>query len=316
MIGFVLAAGFGTRLRPLTDNIPKALVTVCGKPLLARSMDFFLKSGVERIAVNAHHHAEKIEDFLGKAAIECAFFHEADRIRGTGGAFYFARDFLAEDEVFCAANVDIVAQIDLDALRREFLALDCEAGLVAVPSASGTVWYRKDDGEYIGARSEDADAVRKNGGETLEAEFIGIAFYKRATLSLLSPEDFSVLPVWQRMRKAGMSVKVLNAGRVYWNDCGTPAKLAQIHFDVLDGVCRLDVPEDIVVDAAAKKAYPRSLDREGSAALGRYSWVETTDIPDSTGLERVVAFRDARIAPRAAFQNAIITRYGVIPFEA
>lgn len=316
MIGFILAAGFGTRLRPLTEHIPKALVPVCGRPLLGRSIDFFRRHGIERIAVNAHHHPDRIKTFLDSQGGRCVIFHETGRIRGTGGALHFARGFLGTDDVFCVANVDIIAAIDLGAVWREFLKLDCEAGLVAMPSDRGTVWYRKRDREYIGARSEDAAAAQHGGDGALEAEFLGIAFYKKQMLNVLRQADFSILPVWKRMQKTGMSVKIVETCPVYWNDLGTPAKLAAIHFDVIDGTCGLDVPQDIVVDPAGKRAYPRSWKPEVAAALGPYSWVEADAVPLSSSLSRVVVFRGAVVPDNASLHSAIVTPYGVIPFEA
>ena len=98
MRGFVLAAGFGTRLRPLTDHIPKALVPVCGKPLLARSLAFLRGHGVTEIAVNSHYLADKIESFRREQKECFSLFHEEGNIRGTGGALYFAGEFLSGDE--------------------------------------------------------------------------------------------------------------------------------------------------------------------------------------------------------------------------
>jgi NDP-sugar pyrophosphorylase family protein len=316
VIGFVLAAGFGTRLRPLTDHIPKALVPVCGRPLLGRSIDFFRCHGIERIAVNTHHYPDRIKKFLDSQGLQCTLFHETGRIRGTGGALHFARGFLGTDDVFCVANVDIIAAVDLGALRQAFLKLDCEAGLVGMPSDRGTVWYRKRDREYVGARSEDAASAQHAGDDTLEAEFLGIAFYRKQMLNVLKKADFSVLPVWKRMQKTGMSVKIVETGRVYWNDLGTPGKLAQVHFDVIDGTCGIDIPEDIVLDPAGKRAYPRSWKPEAAATLGPYSWVEADAVPLSSSLSRVVVFRDAAVPDNASLRNAIVTPYGVIPFEA
>jgi mannose-1-phosphate guanylyltransferase len=317
VIGFILAAGFGTRLRPLTDHIPKALVPVCGRPLLGRSIDFFRCHGIERIAVNAHHHPDRIKQFLDAQAQghQCTLFHEEGRIRGTGGALFFAREFLETDDIFCVANVDIIASVDLRALGKQFVSLDCEAGLVTSPSDNGTVWYHGKSREYIGARSEDAAAAHRDGDSASEAEFLGIAFYKKEMLKVLTQADFSVLPVWKRMQKAGMSVKIVETGPVYWNDLGTPGKLAAVHFDVIDGTCSLDIPPDIMVDAAGKKAYPCSWTPDAAAALGPYSWVEADAVPLSSSLSRVVVFRDAKVPENVELRDAIVTPCGVIPFE-
>ncbi len=313
MIGFILAAGFGTRLRPITDHIPKALVPVCGEPLLGRAIDFLRAQGMERIAVNAHHHPDQMEAFLHSGKQGCAFFHETGRIRGTGGALYFAKEFLALDDAFCVANVDIVAAVDLRKLRAAFSDLNCSAGLVAIPCDNGTVLYNAQSKDYIGARSEASSGVYEPGGRGAGAEFLGIAFYKREMLAVLDEADFSVLPVWKRMQGTGMSVKIVETPPVYWKDLGTPSGLAAIHFDALDGTCEMRVPPNLVVDKEGKRAYPRSLDPAIAARLGPYSWVDTDVIPATATLSRTVVFKDAAISEGTVLKNAIVTSYGVIP---
>jgi mannose-1-phosphate guanylyltransferase len=314
VIGFILAAGFGTRLKPLTDHVPKALVPVCGEPLLKRAYDFFIASGIAKIAINAHHHPEQIRDFISVRKLDCAIFHETEKIRGTGGALYFAKEFLAKDEYFCVANVDIVALLDLKALFDAFVKLRCGAGLVSVASRRGTVWYDADTKEYIGAQSEQSSLPGGCRGGPAGAEFLGIAFYKREFLDLLTEQDFSILPVWKRCQQRGMTVKIIEAGPAYWIDLGTPANLASIHFDVLDGKCDLAVPEKLLVDRKTKRAYPRSFTASMVKKLGAYSWIDALSIPDSSRISRSVVFGDAVVPENIDIRNSIVTKYGVISF--
>ena len=141
MTGFILAAGFGTRLKPLSDFIPKALVPACGRPLLQRWIDFFRCAGIARMGVNAHHHADQVKAFLDAQETPCSLFHEEDRIRGTGGSWYFAREFLAKHPMFCVANVDIFASIYFASLAGAFRRLNCAVGLIAIRGEKGTVRY-------------------------------------------------------------------------------------------------------------------------------------------------------------------------------
>jgi NDP-sugar pyrophosphorylase family protein len=314
VIGFILAAGFGTRLKPLTDHVPKALVPVCGEPMLKRAYDFFIAGGVTKIAVNSHHHPEQIRDFVTTRNLACTIFHEEGKIRGTGGALYFAKEFLANDEYFCVANVDIITSFDMKALFDAFVKLRCCAGLVSAVSKRGTVWYDADTKEYIGARSEQAKFSGGCRGEPAGAEFTGIAFYKREFLDLLSDTDFSILPVWKRCQEQGMPVKIIEVEQTYWIDLGTPANLAAIHFDMLDGKCKMPVPENLLVDRKAKKAYPRSFDASTVKKLGTYSWIDAPSIPDSSRISRSVVFDDAVIPENTTIKNSLITKYGVISF--
>jgi len=312
--GFILAAGFGTRLKPLTDHVPKALVPVCGIPLLKRAHDFFSANGFDRIAVNSHHHPEQVQDFITDAKLDCVIFHEAGKIRGTGGALFFARDFLADEEYFCVANVDIVATLDLRSLFGAFVNMSCGAGLVSIVSTRGTLWYDAETKDYIGARSEQSGVPGGCRGEPRGAEFMGIAFYKKEIINLLTAEDFSILPVWKRCREQGMSVKIIEAKPDYWIDLGTPATLAGIHFDVLDEKCRLAVPEHLIVDGKKKKACPRSFDMSLRERLGPYSWVDAPFMPSSCEISRSIIFSDAVVPEHAIVKNSLFTKYGAISF--
>jgi NDP-sugar pyrophosphorylase family protein len=312
--GFILAAGFGTRLKPLTDHVPKALVPVCGEPLLKRAYDFFVANGITKVAVNSHYHPGQVNDFVAARKLDCTIFHEQGKIRGTGGALYYAKEFLAKDEYFCVANVDIIGSLDLKALFNAFAAMHCAAGLVSVASKRGTVWYDAETKDYIGARSEKSALPGGCRGEPGGAEFMGIAFYKKKFLDLLTEQDFSILPVWKRCQQQGMPVKIIEAGNPYWIDLGTPAHLASIHFDMLDGKYTLAVPESLLVDRKTKKAYPRSFNASTVKKLGAYSWIETLSIPDSSRISRSVVFSDAVVPENTSINNAIVTKYGVISF--
>ena len=193
--GFILAAGFGTRLKPLTDHIPKALAPICGKPLLQRALEFCLQQGMERICVNSFHFPEQMQAFREHSTIDFSLFQETGKIRGTGGALYFARDFLSQSDFFFTCNVDILAGVDLPLLFKKFISLKCSAGLVAIPLTSGgSIYYNKATKEYEGAKTD-------TGASGSPAEFLGMAFYKKNFLSLLQPDDFSILPLWKRAQR-------------------------------------------------------------------------------------------------------------------
>jgi mannose-1-phosphate guanylyltransferase len=309
MIGFVLAAGFGTRLRPLTDHVPKALVSLCGEPLLKRSLDFLAGSGIKNIAVNSHHHSGQIESFRKTSAVDFRVFHEEGTIRGTGGALFFAREFLGSDDCFVVANVDIIADVDLRRLGEVFLGRGSVAGLVAVPANDGTVLYKKETWEYAGPKAENPSPQ----GAVKSADFIGITFYRKEILDSITSEDFSILPVWDRAGRQGMPVTVLDAGRACWNDVGTPKGLAQVHFDVLDKKISLRVPPHLMVDNGNKRAYLRALPAAAAKRLGRYVWVETSIIPKNASLERAIVFSDAVIADNRSTNDSLVTKYGEIP---
>ena len=117
----VFAAGLGTRLKPLTDTLPKALVPVGGEPLLAHVIRKLSSYGYDDIIVNVHHFARQIREYLADAefGVRIRVSDETDLLRETGGAVRHARPLLEGDGPFLIHNVDILSDLDLDWFRSE-----------------------------------------------------------------------------------------------------------------------------------------------------------------------------------------------------
>ncbi len=114
MKAMILAAGHGTRLRPITDNLPKALVEVHGKPLLQRNIEYLRNSGIRDIIVNVHHHAQQIIDWIerfGDNRIKIS--HEQEQALETAGGLGFARSFFEGEEPFIMLNADILTDLNI-----------------------------------------------------------------------------------------------------------------------------------------------------------------------------------------------------------
>ena len=115
MKALVFAAGLGTRLRPLTDTLPKALVPVGGKPLLYHVVSKLKDAGVDDLVINVHHFADSIEAYVHDQddfGIKVSFSDERDLLRETGGGIRHARPFL-EGGDFLVHNVDILSDLDV-----------------------------------------------------------------------------------------------------------------------------------------------------------------------------------------------------------
>lgn len=153
MKAMIFAAGLGTRLRPLTDTMPKALVPVGGKPLLLRVVEKLKDAGFDDLVINVHHFADMIEDYVranGNFGVKVAFSDERDLLRDTGGGILHARNLLlgdkapdmstsscveveseagaeATDGFFLVHNVDIISNLDIrwfcSQARQEALAV-------------------------------------------------------------------------------------------------------------------------------------------------------------------------------------------------
>lgn len=199
----ILAAGLGTRLRPLTDTMPKALVPYNGVPMLETLILKLKEAGFHRIVINVHHFADMIEEFVaakGNFGMEILFSDERDLLRDTGGGIRHARELLQDDNdaPILFHNVDIISDIDLNALCEECCSKenrDTEALLVATRRKSSRYllfaddrlrgWIRPDTGETKGRYSDSYERMA----------FGGIHFISQSLLSLMDswPDKFSII---------------------------------------------------------------------------------------------------------------------------
>ena len=129
----ILAAGLGTRLKPLTDTMPKALVPVGGKPLLELNIRKLQAQGYDRFVVNIHHFAQQIVDYVGQQdyAPLVRFSDETEALLETGGGLKKAAPLFVDDEPVLIHNVDILDNVDYDWFSRQHQA-DEDAVLLVV----------------------------------------------------------------------------------------------------------------------------------------------------------------------------------------
>lgn len=119
----IFAAGLGTRLKPLTDSMPKALVPIAGKPLLEHVLTKLTKAGCDDIVINVHHFAEQIERWVAKnpmPGVKIRFSDERTQLLETGGGIRHAAPMLQDADRFLIHNVDILSNIDLRHFQEEF----------------------------------------------------------------------------------------------------------------------------------------------------------------------------------------------------
>ncbi|MBR1548858.1 MAG: nucleotidyltransferase family protein, partial [Prevotella sp.] len=121
---FILAAGLGTRLRPLTDTMPKALVPVGGQPLLDLNIRRLQQCGYDRFVVNIHHFADQIREYVAQQdyATLVHFSDETDQLLETGGGLKKAAPLFADEEPILIHNVDILDNVDYDWFSRQHQA--------------------------------------------------------------------------------------------------------------------------------------------------------------------------------------------------
>src|SRR5664280_1226211 len=133
MKAMIFAAGLGTRLKPVTDNLPKALVPIAGKPLLEHVILKLKSAGFDEIIVNIHHFPDQIIDFLkanNNFSIRIEVSDERNLLLDTGGGIRRAAWFFDDEKPFLVHNVDILSNVDLKELYQQHLRSNSLATLV------------------------------------------------------------------------------------------------------------------------------------------------------------------------------------------
>ena len=202
MNAFIFAAGLGTRLKPLTDTMPKALVPVAGKPLLAHVVEKLKAAGCKKIVINIHHFGDMIIDYVkenNNFGIDIVFSDEREMLLETGGAIKHAVNILG-DEPFLIHNVDILSNVDIQALWDEHLNSGSAATLLVSKRSSSrallfneegnlTAWTNKSTGE-VKTPYESVDIASLK-----ELAFSGIHVFSPSLFKYFGayPEKFSII---------------------------------------------------------------------------------------------------------------------------
>jgi mannose-1-phosphate guanylyltransferase len=153
MRAFLLAAGLGTRLRPITDTVPKCLLDVGGRGMLDIWLDALAEAGVDEVLVNTHHHAELVAEHVGRRTTPpVVHLSHEPVLLGSAGTLLANRDFVAGEEMFLAVNADNLTDFDLrvlvDAHRKGRAIATLSLFRAARPSECGIVELA--DGRVVG----------------------------------------------------------------------------------------------------------------------------------------------------------------------
>jgi len=236
---FVLAAGFGTRMRPLTEHRPKPLLPVCGVTVLEQALGLCAQHRITSAVVNAHHLSSAIQRWCDAyTGMDIHVQVERPEILGTGGGMQHARPRL--DEAFAVVNGDVLVDGDLGALLA-----DC-----AGPGVSASMLLRRSpDAAIHGIVAMDAAGVvarltslaRLEGATDLpeDTHFTGIHALRREALDHVPPQGFSciVRSAYVHLIPQGRVVGRLHPGT--WLDVGNPAVYLEANRAVMDGAIRL-----------------------------------------------------------------------------
>jgi NDP-sugar pyrophosphorylase family protein len=226
---FILAAGLGERLRPITEYIPKPLLPIIGKPILQTVLEKVSALPLDKIGINLHHKKDMIKDWIEGSDYKenVSLFYEPE-ILGTGGALKNAEEFL-NDNHFLVHNSDVLTDIDLKKLVEVHLASKNIATLAVHDYPKFNNVIVSEDGLLRGVDSK--QQVEKI--EMTRRAFTGIAIYSPEFLKFIPDGVSSVIDAWLRAISAGYLIGTMDVTGCYWSDIGTPASYASAVFDAL-----------------------------------------------------------------------------------
>lgn len=219
---FILGAGLGTRLRPLTENVPKPLLPVGGRPMITYAMEHLRNAGIRRFIINTHHRAEKYQEvFPGNRwqDIPIIFRHETVLL-DTAGGIKNIEDLIAEDERLIVYNGDILTNLPLAPLFERHQSLEVEATLVL--RSSGPVLNVCIDSE--GFICDMRNLLKQPG--IRNCLFAGIYIIEKPFLQRLKAGKIEsiVIPLVDSIRQNPRSIGGVVIDEGYWHDLGTVAE--------------------------------------------------------------------------------------------
>jgi mannose-1-phosphate guanylyltransferase len=236
MKAMVLAAGLGTRLRPLTDDRPKALVEIDGRSLLEITLTRLKQFGVHDAIVNVHHFAEMVVNHL-KAHHNFGMHIEVSReevLLDTGGglkkaAWFFLEDPAGLDQPFLLHNVDVISAIDFRQMLDFHTAHNALATLAVQDRETSRYLLFNDDAQLCGRRlGKDGKQEIVCAAANLQAlAFSGIHVISPRLLRMMKDGIFSIIDTYLHLAASSERILSFNAERYYWRDLGKPNDLKQ-----------------------------------------------------------------------------------------
>jgi mannose-1-phosphate guanylyltransferase len=321
MRAMVLAAGLGTRLRPITYEIPKPMVPVLDRPVMEHILDLLGAHGFEQVVANLHYFPETIRGHFG----ERLAYRFEEELLGTAGGVRACREFFGDDS-FLVISGDALTDIDLTALAARHRA----AGGIATLSVKKV----PDTREY-GVVLHDRDG-RVTGFQEKPAPEEALSDLGNCGIYVFSPEIFDYFPDrpfadWaQDVFPALLENDVpfhIHEVREYWNDVGSLAELRQGTFDALKGELRLQIEGEEVapgVTVAGGGGLPGDAEVDGPVWIGRDVRIgsgvrltgpvvlgDGTAVGDGAQLRSSIVFPGTELAPHSILIGAIAGHKGI-----
>jgi mannose-1-phosphate guanylyltransferase len=290
MKAMILAAGLGTRLRPLTGKRPKALVPVVNKPVITYNIEYLKKHGIKDIVVNAHHHYRMLSDYLDRGRpfgmdIEVRIEKE---ILGTGGGIKNCSDFF-ENQPFIVINSDIITDINLT----EAISFHLSNGGLATMILHD---YERFNQVSVNRQNMVVDIAPDKVSGRLA--FACIHVIGPELLSYLPPSmNFNIIGLYRDLISSGKRISAYVSSPDYWRDIGDPESYILANRELLS-------MEDRACAIGADSSIDPSAELEEWAVVGEGAIIE-----ENACISRSVLWNNVRIKKGVRVIDSIVTSF-------
>jgi mannose-1-phosphate guanylyltransferase len=245
MKAMILAAGLGTRLRPLTDNRPKALVQIAGHTLLEITLSRLRTFGIREVIINVHHYADMIIEYLKRNddfGMHIVVSREEVLLDTGGGlkkaAYFFLEDCNSAEQAFILHNVDVISTIDFRRMV-QFHTENRALATLAVQDRETSRYLLFDEQLHLCGRrsgSEEAELVRSS-QQVRALAFSGVHVISPRLLQMMTEQGaFSIITSYLHLAAQGEQILAFRADDYHWRDLGKPDNVVQAAWDLKHNV--------------------------------------------------------------------------------
>jgi len=219
MKALILAAGLGTRLKPLTDTTPKALIPYRGKPLIVHQIEKLKSSGINEIVINVYHLKEQMISFFNSNFFGVRIhISNEDEILGTGGGIINTEKYFKNEEYFLVVNADIISDIDIKSFTKNHSL--SKLAILAVQKRNTSRYLEFDKKmNFIGRANENTNKDNLfafNGMHIISNKIFDLGY---------KPEFKDIIDIYVEAKKNGRLIQGYDTGSVTFKDIGKPENL-------------------------------------------------------------------------------------------
>lgn len=233
MKAMILAAGLGSRLKPFTDDHPKALAVVNGKTLLQRNIEYLSRYGINDIIINVHHFPEQIIKLLKENndfGINITISDESDEVLETGGGLKKAGWFLQDDDVpFVLMNVDVLTDLNLKGMIEKHKKNRSLATLAVTNRHTSRYFLFDDMGQLCGWKNEKTgeQKIRREASKFFQKAFSGVHIISPKIFSLINMDGkFSIVDFYLGLANT-QAITAFDHSNSKFIDVGKPESIAK-----------------------------------------------------------------------------------------